>query len=89
MTEDNRNETPEQDTSYLNFEETIGKTIESIKLNVEAGHYNIDINFTDKTALILDIEPFVTVFSRLGDFKKEELEVIKEYPPITSISLRE
>ena len=89
MTEDNRNETPEQDTSYLNFEETIGKTIESIKLNVEAGHYNIDINFTDNTALILDIEPFVTVFSRLGDFKKEELEVIKEYPPITSISLRE
>jgi hypothetical protein len=89
MAEEETNETLEQDTSYVNFEEAKGKTIESIKLNAEAGHYNIDINFTDNTALILDIEPFVSVFPRLGDFTTGELQVLKEWKPITSISLRE
>ncbi|HEV3041330.1 MAG TPA: hypothetical protein VHA33_26435 [Candidatus Angelobacter sp.] len=89
MAEENPNETPEQDTRYVNFEETIGKTIESIEVNAEAGVYAIDINFTDNTALILGLEPFVSLFPRLGDFKTGELQVLKEWKPITSISLRE
>ena len=88
MAEQETNETPEQETR-VNFEEAKGKIIESIKLNAEAGHYSIDINFADNTALILGVEPFVSVFTRLGDFKTGELQVLKEWPPITSISLRE
>ncbi|HEY6352493.1 MAG TPA: hypothetical protein VI636_24100 [Candidatus Angelobacter sp.] len=88
MAEQETNETPEQETS-VNFEEAKGKIIESIKVNAESGHYNIDINFTDSTALILDVEPFVTVFPRLADFKTGDLEPLKEWKPITSIPLRD
>lgn len=89
MAGDKRNETPERKTRYASFEEAKGKAIESIEVNVDGGHYNIDINFTDNTALILDVEPFVSVFPRLGDFTKGELQVLKEWKPISSISLRE
>jgi len=89
MAEQETNETPEQDTSYVNFEEAKGKTIESVEVQAQGGHFEIDINFTDNTALILDVEPFVSVFPRLGDFKTGELEVLKEWKPITSISLRQ
>jgi hypothetical protein len=89
MAEEETNQSQEEDTSYVNFEEAKGKIIESIKLNAEAGHYSIDINFTDNTALILGIESFVAVFPRLGDFTKGELQVLKEWKPIKSISFRQ
>jgi hypothetical protein len=89
MAEQETNETPEQDTRYVSFEEAKGKTIESIEVNVEGGRYAIDINFIDNTALILGVEPFVAVFPRLGDFKTGELEVLKEWKPIKSMSLNE
>ena len=87
MAEQETNETPERDTRYVSFEETKGKTIESIEINVEGGRYAIDINFTDNTALILGVEPFVAVLPRLGDFKTGELQVLKEWEPIKSMSL--
>jgi hypothetical protein len=89
MADEKTNETPERDTRYVNFEEAKGKTIESIEVNVEGGRYAIDINFTDNTVLILGVEPFVSVFPRLGDFKTGELQVLKEWEPIQSISLNE
>ncbi len=89
MAEPNGKELPEQDTRYLSFEETKNKTVESIEINVEGGRYAIDINFTDNTALILAVEPFVAVFPRLGDFTTGELKVLKEWPPIRSITLNE
>jgi hypothetical protein len=89
MAEDKRNENPKRDTRCVNFEESKGKTIESIEVHVEGGHYNIDINFTDNTALILGLEPFVAVFPYLGDWATGERKIIKEWKPIQSISLRE
>lgn len=89
MAEDKRNETPKRDTRHVNFEDTKGKTIESIQVHVEGGHYEIDINFTDNTALILGVEPVVVVFPYLGDWKTGESKILKEWKPITSISLRE
>jgi hypothetical protein len=87
MAEPNGKETPEQDTRRVKFKETEGKTIESIEITVEGGRYAIDINFTDNTALILGVEPFVAVFPRLADFKTGELQVLKEWKPIKSMSL--
>ena len=89
MAEPNGKEIPEQHTRRVRFKETEGKTIESIEINVEGGRYAIDINFTDNTALILGVEPFVAVFPRLGDFKTGELKLLKEWPPIRSITLNE
>ena len=89
MAEDKRNETPKRNTIHVNFEEAQGKTIESIKAHVEGGHYEIDINFTDKTALILGLEPFVAVFPYLGDWTTGESQILKEWKPIQSISLRQ
>lgn len=89
MAEPNGKETSEQDTRRVRFEETNGKTIESIEISVEGGRYAIDINFTDDTALILGVEPFVAVFPRLGDFATGELKVLKEWKPIRSMSLDE
>ena len=89
MAEEQRNEYPKQDTRRVRFEEVKGKTVERIEVNVDGGHYNIDIHFTDKTGLILDVEPFVAVFPYLGDWKTGERKMLKEWKPIKSISLRE
>ena len=89
MAEPNGKESPEQDTNTITrFPEAQGKIIESIQLTAESGYYGIDVNFTDNTAMVFAIEPFVSVFPRLGDFKTGELQVLKEFKPIRSVSLK-
>ena len=89
MAEGERNESPKRDTRRVNFEEAKGKTIESVEAYIEAGVYSIDINFTDKTALILGLEPFAAVFPYLADWTTGERQILREWKPIQSISLRE
>jgi hypothetical protein len=70
------------------FPEAKGKTIESIQVNVTADNFSANINLTDNTALILSMEPSITVSPYLGDWTTGECKKLKEWEPINSISLR-
>ena len=87
MTENKSNESPDRDTS-TRFPEAQGKIIESIELTAEPGYYGIDVNFTDNTAMVFGIEPFVVAFPLYGDWATGECKIIKEFKPIKSVSLK-
>jgi hypothetical protein len=70
------------------FPEAKGKIVESIEVYVAADHYSANINFNDNTAIVLSLEPSITMFPYLGDWKTGDCEVLKEWEPIKSISLR-
>ena len=89
MAEPNGKESPEQETSNItSFPEIEGKIVKSIQLTSESGYYGIDINFTDNTAMVFAIEPFVVAHPIYGDWKTGERKIIKEFKPIRSVSLK-
>ena len=87
MAENKSNESPERDTS-TRFPEVKGKIVESIELIAEPGYYGIDVNFTDSTAMVFSIEPFVVAFPYLGDWTTGERKILKQYEPVRSVSLK-
>ena len=89
MAEQESNGSPEQDTRKTIFPEAVGKTVESIKLYVTSDHYSINVNFTDNTAMVFPVEPFVAVSPYYGDWATGECKVLKEWKPIRSMSLNE
>lgn len=70
------------------FPEAKGKIIESIQVYVAADHFSANVNFTDKTAIVLSMEPSFTLFPYLGDWATGECKVLKEWEPVKIISLR-
>jgi hypothetical protein len=88
MTEDKSNESPEERTRTTEFPEAKGKIIQSIQVYVAADNFSVNINFTDNTAIVLSMEPSLTVFPYLGDWATGERKVLKEWEPMKSISLR-
>ena len=88
MAEDKGKQSPEQDTSTTRFPEAEGKIVKSIELTAESGYYGIDINFTDNTAMVFSIEPFVMAFPYLGDWTAGERKILKEWKPVRSVSLK-
>jgi hypothetical protein len=81
---------PKTDTSGVTrIFDVKGKIADNIEINVTSGHHNIAINFSDKTAIILSIDPCVAVFPYLEDWTTGDCKVIKEWEPITSISIRQ
>jgi hypothetical protein len=87
MAENKSNESPERDTS-TRFPEVKGKIVESIELTAEPGYYGININFTDKTAMVFSIEPSVVALPYLGDWTGGERKILKQYEPVRSVSLK-
>ncbi len=81
------NESSGQDTT-TRFPEAVGKIIEIIELTAEPGYYGIDVNFTDNTAMVFSIEPFVMAFPYLGDWTTGERKILKEWKPVRSVSLK-
>ena len=80
MADDKVNESPEQQTST--------RFPESIELTAEPGYYGIDVNFTDNTAMVFSIEPFVMAFPYFGDWTAGERKILKEWKPTRSVSLK-
>ena len=90
MADEESNQSPEQETSNITrFPEAEGKIVESIELTTESDYYGIDINFTDNTAMVFAIEPFVVAHPIYGDWKTGERKIIKEFKPVRSVSLKE
>jgi len=89
MAEPNGKESPEQETSNIaSFPEVKGKIVESIELTAEPGYYGINVNFTDNTAMVFSIEPFVMAFPYFGDWKTGERKILKQWTPVRSVSLK-
>ena len=89
MAEPNGKESPETRTSdTTHFPEAEGKIIQSIELTAEPGYYGIDVNFTDNTAMVFSIEPFVVALPYFGDWKTGERKILKQYEPVRSVSLK-
>jgi hypothetical protein len=66
------------------FPEIKGKIVESVELSpLEAG-YSIGIMFQDRTYLSFDVEPFVTVFPELSDWKTHNYKPLKRWPIVRS-----
>jgi hypothetical protein len=70
------------------FPEFNGKTIQGIEVYVAADHYSINVNFTDKTALVFSMEASISVFPYHGDWGTGDCKVLQEWAPVRSISLR-
>ncbi|HEV3317638.1 MAG TPA: hypothetical protein VG488_11735 [Candidatus Angelobacter sp.] len=70
------------------FPEAKGKTIESIQVYVAADHFSANVNFTDRTAIVLSMEPSINMFPYYGDWTTGERKILKEWQPIKSISLK-
>jgi len=88
MAEDQSNQSPERDTRHVSFPEAKGKIVESIELTAEPGYYGINVNFTDKTAMVFAIEPTVVAFPYLGDWTDGERKILKQWTPVRSVSLK-
>jgi hypothetical protein len=90
MAEEETNQSPEEDTrTVTHFPEAEGKTVKSIEVYITADHHSVNINFTDNTAVIIPMEPSVTMFPYYGDWTTGERKILKEWKPIKSISLKQ
>jgi hypothetical protein len=67
---------------FTRFPEVKGKVVESVEVDphVEA----ITILFEDKTALSFDLEPRLTVFTEMSDWKTGDWRRIKRWRPVHS-----
>jgi hypothetical protein len=89
MADDKSTESPEDRTrTTTRFPEAQGKIVKSIEVNVTADHYSANINFTDNTAIVLSLEPSVTMFPIYADWATGERKILKEWKPIESVSLK-
>jgi hypothetical protein len=70
----------------LRFPEVRGKIIDLVELGSSPDDYTIEIRFQDKTALSFDIEPCITGFPELANWRTGEYTPIKRWRPVHSRS---
>ena len=70
--------------SFHRMEEVKGKTLDFVEFFTMNGYHVIDINFEDKTALHLSIEPCFTLEREYADWKTGNHRSLKEWPLIRS-----
>jgi hypothetical protein len=64
------------------FAEIKGKIIESIEVMPSENGYAIGIMFQDRTYLSFDVEPYITVFPELSDWKTKNYKPLKRWRTI-------
>jgi hypothetical protein len=62
------------------FPEVKGKIVNRVELMPTENGYSIGIMFEDRTFLSFDVEPFVTVFPELSDWKSHNYKPLKRWP---------
>lgn len=70
---------------FVEFPVIKGKTIEKLEFFASRESHSFTIEFTDQTALGLEIEPGFTVNAEFQQREKDDIEVLAEWPPIESI----
>ena len=66
------------------FPEIKGKIVEGVELMPSENGYSIGIMFQDRTFLSFDVEPFVTVFPELSDWKTKNYKPLKRWRTVHS-----
>jgi hypothetical protein len=67
------------------FPEVKGKIVEGVELTPSEHGYSIGIMFQDRTYLSFDVEPYITVFPELSDWKTENYKPLKRWRPVHSV----
>ncbi|MGC2695295.1 MAG: hypothetical protein WA738_05835 [Candidatus Angelobacter sp.] len=75
-------------TRVLRFPQAKGKIIAEVALSVSPADFAVDIRFQDKTSLTFDLEPCVSVFPELTDWKTGNYKPLKRWRPVHSRSSR-
>ena len=73
---------------FVEFTEMKGRTVEKIELFTTGEYHSISINFQDRTALHLRIDPAFVLNADFSDTRTGDVEVIHEWPPIHSSTSR-
>lgn len=66
------------------FPEVRGKIIEGVELMLGENGYSIGIMFQDRTYLSFDVEPHITIFPELSDWKDKNYKPLKRWPTLRS-----
>jgi hypothetical protein len=66
------------------FPEIKGKIVEGVELMPSENGYSIGIMFQDRTFLSFDVEPFITIFPELSDWKTHNYKPLKRWPTLQS-----
>jgi hypothetical protein len=77
---------PGRQKTRVQFPEVKGKTLEFVELWLESDDNHIELGFTDKTALHLDLETAFRVRAGYADWKTHDWRGIKRWPPFHSQS---
>lgn len=64
------------------FPEIKGKIVEGVELMPSENGYSIGIMFQDRTYLSFDVEPYITVFPELSDWKTKNYKPLKRWPTV-------
>jgi hypothetical protein len=62
------------------FPDIKGKVVEGVELMPSENGYSIGIMFQDRTFLSFDVEPYLTIFPELSDWKTENYKPLKRWP---------
>jgi hypothetical protein len=66
------------------FPEIKGKIVEGVELMPTENGYSIGIMFQDRTFLSFDVEPYITIFPELSDWKTHNYKPLKRWPTLQS-----
>ena len=69
---------------HLEFPRMKGRKVEKIEIFSDTDHHSIVIEFQDKTALDLEIEPSFTLKAVQEDFRSSEVKVLRRWPAMHS-----
>src|SRR6266446_6985735 len=69
---------------FVEFTEMKGRTVEKIEFYTTGDFHSISINFQDKTALHLRIDPCFILNADFANTKSGNVNIIREWPPIPS-----
>ncbi len=61
------------------FPEVKGKIVEAVEIMPGDNGYSIGIMFQDRTFLSLDVEPYLTIFPELSDWKTKNYRPLKRW----------
>ncbi|HEY2232938.1 MAG TPA: hypothetical protein VGK01_05620 [Candidatus Angelobacter sp.] len=67
------------------FPEIKGKIVEGVELMPTENGYSIGIMFQDRTFLSFDVEPYITIFPELSDWKTHNYKPLKRWPTVGSL----
>ena len=72
-------------TRFVELPQIKGRSVEKIEIFTAPEYNSITIDFQDKTALTLTIDPYFKLGAELSDIKSGDQQTIQEWPPIHSV----